>query len=449
MSASAESLPAAAGASARVGRAGWTAVAILSLANVFAFVDRQIISLLIEPIKADMNLTDTQASLLLGLAFGLFYTLLAIPIGRLVDVWTRKFVAAIGLMFWSIAAIACGMAQTFGQLFLARVAVGAGEASLNPASYSMLADYFPKDRLSTAIGIYTMAAFVGAAGALIGGGFVLKALTAHGPFVLPLFGEVRPWQMTFVILAAPGLLVALLCLMIREPPRLGRTAQAPVSFREAMQFMGEGPQRQAFFFLIAAFTVHTLGSYAGSGWTVPFFIRTFGWEPQQVGLLYGLSFLIFGAGGAFAGGWFGDWLRKRGHLDAQLRAAAFGILISWPLGAFSTLVPNAYLALALTAGAMFFSTFVYPLAASAIQLITPNRMRGQASAVYLTVINLVGLGLGPLLVGLMNDYGFGRPEAVGYSLAIINALTPPIMAALLFMGLRGFREAVEAAERAA
>lgn len=427
-------------------RAAWTAAALLALGNFFAFVDRQVISLLIEPIKQDFALSDTQAALLLGLAFGLFYTLLSIPIGRLVDGWSRKKVAAIGMTIWSIAAIACGAAQNFVQLFLARMGVGAGEASLNPAAYSMLADYFPKERLSTAIGVYTMAAFIGAAASLIGGGFLLRAFSAHGPYELPLLGEVAPWQLTFIILAAPGLIVALLVLLIQEPPRRGVVAgEKPATFSEALAHMGEGPRRAAFIFLIGAFTVHTLGSYAGSGWTVPFFIRTFGWEPAQVGLLYGLSFLIFGAGGAFAGGWYGDRLRQKGLMDAQIRAAMIGILLSWPMGTLSTLVGDAYLALALTAGAMFFSTFVYPLAASAIQVITPNRMRGQASAVYLTAINLVGLGLGPLLVGLMNDFGFTSPEGVRYSLAVINAITPPLMALLLFLGLKPFAAAVKEA----
>lgn len=427
-------------------RAAWTAAGLLALGNFFAFVDRQVISLLIEPIKQDFALSDTQAALLLGLAFGLFYTLLSIPIGRLVDGWSRKKVAGIGMTIWSIAAIACGAAQSFVQLFLARMGVGAGEASLNPAAYSMLADYFPKERLSTAIGVYTMAAFIGAAASLIGGGFLLRAFSAHGPYALPLLGEVAPWQLTFIILAAPGLIVALLVLLIQEPQRRGVVAgEKPATFREALAHMGEGPRRAAFVFLIGAFTVHTLGSYAGSGWTVPFFIRTFGWEPAQVGLLYGLSFLIFGAGGAFAGGWYGDRLRQKGLMDAQIRAAMIGILLSWPMGTLSTLVGDAYLALALTAGAMFFSTFVYPLAASAIQVITPNRMRGQASAVYLTAINLVGLGLGPLLVGLMNDFGFTGPEGVRYSLAVINAITPPLMALLLFLGLKPFAAAVKEA----
>jgi MFS family permease len=428
-------------------RAAWTAAGLLALGNFFAFVDRQVISLLIEPIKADFDLSDTQAALLLGLAFGLFYTLLSIPIGRLVDGWSRKTVAAIGMTVWSFAAIACGAAQSFVQLFVARMGVGAGEASLNPAAYSMLADYFPKEKLSTAIGVYTMAAFIGAAASLIGGGFLLQALGAHGPILLPVLGEVAPWQLTFIILAAPGLIVALLVLLIREPPRRGVGAQdKPATFREALAHMGQGPRQAAFVFLIGAFTVHTLGSYAGSGWTAPFFIRTFGWEPAQVGLLYGLSFLIFGAGGAFAGGWYGDRLRQKGMMDAQVRAAMIGILLSWPMGTLSTLVNDAYLALALTAGAMFFSTFVYPLAASAIQVITPNRMRGQASAVYLTAVNLVGLGLGPLLVGMMNDFGFTSPEGVRYSLAVINAITPPLMAGLLFLGLKPFAAAVKEAQ---
>ncbi|MFZ4071733.1 MAG: MFS transporter [Caulobacterales bacterium] len=426
-------------------RAAWTAVAILALANFFAFIDRILMSLLIQPIKVDWNLTDTEASLLLGLAFGLFYTLLAIPIGRLVDGWSRKSVAALGLAFWSMAAVACGAAHNFVQLFIARVGVGAGEASLNPASYSILSDYFPKRQLSSAIGIYTMAAFLGAGVALIGGGYVLRAFTAHGPFDVPMLGQLAPWQMTFVVLAAPGLVVALLCMMIKEPARRG-AGEAQASFGEAMRFMRTEPQRWAFFFLIAAFAVHTFGSYAGSGWTLTFFIRTFGWSPQEAGLYTGLTFLIFGAGGALAGGWYGDRLRQRGHLDAQLRAAQIGIWISWPMGLFSTLVPDAAAAVALNAGAMFFSTFVYPLAASAIQTITPNRMRGQASAVYLTVINLVGLGLGPLVIGMLNDYGFKSPQAIGLSLAIVNGITPPLMAVLLALGLKHYRAAVAASE---
>jgi MFS family permease len=378
-------------------------------------------------------------SLIVGLAFGLFYTALAFPIGRMVDRGVRKTVAAAGIGVWSIATVAGGFASNAVQLFFARVFVGAGEASLNPAAYSMLADTFPKERLSGAMGIYTMTAFLGGAAAFIGGGLLLRALTAAAPFSGPLAGF-EPWQLLMIIVGLPGLLVAVLVLAMAEPRRRGASEAMP-SVAETFAFLSDPVRRSAFVFIIAAYSVHVFASHAGNSWTGSFFIRTFGWEPAQFGLFYGLSFLIFGAGGAFAGGWYGDRLRRKGHLDAQPRAAAIAMLIAWPINAASTLMGDAGLALALTAASMFFSTFVYPLAASALQVLTPNRMRGQISAIYLTVINVAGLFLGPLAVALMTDFGFGAGDGVRYSLAVVNAITPPAMALLLFLALPHFRRA--------
>ena len=200
----------------------WTTLAILFLAYVSSFVDRQIIGLLIEPIKADFQISDTEVSLLLGLSFAIFYCLVALPIGRLVDTRSRKNIVAVGITLWSFMTALCGLAQNYTQLFLARIGVGVGEATLGPAAYSMLADSFPPKRLGLAMGIFNMGTAIGAGLALIIGGSVISFVTGNNVGSISLFGInfLSGWQWVFILVGLPGLFVALLTMFIKEPQRI-------------------------------------------------------------------------------------------------------------------------------------------------------------------------------------------------------------------------------------
>ena len=199
----------------------WVTVIILMVAYVLSFIDRQILNLLVAPIRRDLMISDTQMSLLMGLSFALFYTVCGIPLGRMADTRSRRGLIAIGILFWSAATAACGMARLYWQFLLCRIGVGVGEAALSPAAYSLIADSFPAERRATAISVYSMGVYLGSGLAFLFGGLVIKLASAQGDVLLPVFGEVRPWQLIFLALGAAGVLFTLLMLAVKEPARRG------------------------------------------------------------------------------------------------------------------------------------------------------------------------------------------------------------------------------------
>ncbi|MCA3182336.1 MAG: MFS transporter [Phenylobacterium sp.] len=417
---------------------------ILTIASTFSYIDRIILSLMVGPIRQTFGIGDTEIGLLQGVAFGIFYTIAALPLGRLVDFWDRRAVIAIGAAVFSLFTVASGLSREYWQLFLARVGVGAGEASLNPAAYSILADTYPKERLSGALGLFTMGAFVGIGCAFIFGGVIVQWAMTTGPIVLPIFGSIEPWQTAFLVVGLPGLLMALWVTTLKEPLRRGVVTSPdgrlrPPPLRSVLSRIWS--HKGLYIPMFAGFCAITLNGYAGTSWTAEFFKRTFDWNSAQVGLWYGLiGVMIASVLGALAGGRMADWVGRR-HADAPLRVAALAMLFSWIPSATATLMPNPWLALGVLAIAQFFTTFPFPLAAAAIQLATPNQYRGQTSALYLFTINLCGLGLGPLVVGIMNDHVFPAADGVRYSLALVNAITAPLAALLLWIALKPYRAA--------
>jgi MFS family permease len=408
-------------------RAAWITVAILSAAYVLSYVDRIIINLLVEPIKKDLGINDTQFALLTGVAFGLFYTLMGLPLGRLADRASRRSIAAAGVFLFSLATIGSGLAKTFTQMFMARAAVGVGEAAITPVAYSMIADLFPPAKLGRAMAVFTMSAFIGVGLAYIGGGAAIAFLSRLGTVDLPLVGGLEAWHLAFLLAGLPGLIIAPLFFLIPEPARRGAKEQLPVS-AVAREITARS---RAFYPLFAGYCMVTLAGYAGAVWTPAFFIRTYGWSASETGLWWGLISLIFGPLGAIAGGWICDRLTASGRTDAPLIVAAASFLLSGVFGALGPLMPTAQLAILVMIPNVFLSTMPFPMAGTALQLISPPQIRGQLTGLYMTIINLVGLGLGPLIIGLMNDFVFTQKADVRYSLALLTAVTAPIGYALI------------------
>ncbi len=285
-------------------RAAWFVVGVLCCAYVLSYVDRIIINLLVEPIKADLAISDTQFALLTGVAFGLFYTVMGLPLGRLADRRSRRGLVAAGVFLFSLATIASGLAKTYWQLFLARVGVGVGEAAITPAAYSLIADLFPPERLGRAMAVFTMSAFVGIGLAYIGGGAAIAWLTRLGEIELPVVGALEAWHLAFLIAGVPGLLVAPLAFAFAEPIRRGLKGAAELPLRDVAREVAA--RRDALIPLFAGYCMVTLAGYAGAVWTPAFFIRTYGWTAGETGLWWGLVSLIFGPLGAIAGGWICD-----------------------------------------------------------------------------------------------------------------------------------------------
>lgn len=392
---------------------------------------------MVQPIRADLRISDTQFGLLQGVAFGLFYTVLALPIGRMVDVRQRRRIVAVGVAVFSLFSLLSGLARSFGQLFAARIGVGAGEASLVPAAYSMISDLFPPERLGRAMSLFTMTAFIGIGLAYVAGGATIAMVSAADFSGWPLLDGLAGWQRVFVLVSIPGLLLVPLLWLMPEPPRRGRQQGGAVPLNEAVAHVGR--QRAALVPLFAGFAAITLSGYASAVWTPALFIRAHGWGPADIGLGYGLVTLIFAPLGAITAGRWCDRLSARGVQDAPLRVAAFGYVPTGIFGGLAPLMPTGELALLMFAPAIFFSTMPFPMAGTALQLATPNELRGTLSALYMLVINTVGLGAGPVLVGAMSDNLFTGPDGVRYGLALVNFAAAPIAMGLLVLAFRPYR----------
>ena len=442
--ASSTTAPATAPAEPSLARA-WYAVAVLTLANVSGFVDRQILSLLVEPIKRDLHITDTQVSLLAGLGFVLFYSVLGLPIGRWVDRGMRPRIVALGVAVWSLMTAATGMARTFGQLFVARVGVGVGEATLGPAAVSIIADQFPRKLLGTAMSTYMVGTFAGSGVAYALGAYVVGRVDAPGFITLPLVGAIHPWQTVFFWVGLPGLLIALLALTIREPRAEAaplavasrsassvetRAAAEPVaSFGEVMRYVRANARTVGA--LSFGFAASASVNYAIGFWLATFLIRTHGWTVQQAGTLQGVLTFTIGPIGVMLGGRLNDAWARQGHVDAPLRVGLLGALAMLLCAGLYPVVPSATLVAVLLVPVNVFAAMPWGAANAAIAEAMPPRMRGQGSAIYQLVVNLVSGALGPTAVALLTDRVFGDPQALRWSLAITTVAGMSIALALL------------------
>ena len=428
----------------------WYVVGVLTVAYIFAFIDRQILNLLVGPIRRDLHINDTEVSLLMGFSFAVFYTLFGIPLGRLADARSRRTIVAAGMTLWSLLTAACGLARYFWHFLLLRMGVGVGEAALSPAAYSLISDYFPPQRRATAISVYSMAYYVGSGLAFLVGGLVVGFASTKASWSLPMVGSVRPWQLIFFIVGLPGAVFALLAYTVREPVRKGarllkavdgRATVASVPMRDVVAYMREN--RKTFLCHNLGFGFLAFSGYGMSAWIPTFLIRKYAWTSAQAGIRYGALICILGTIGIVTGGKLADWLVRRGFDDANLRVGLIGSIVWLPLGILYPLMPTGNLAIAVLAPTIFLTSMPVGVAAAAIQEMMPNVMRGQASAIYLFVINLIGLGLGPTAVALITDYAFHNDNAVNYSLLLVGTIAHLAAAVLLWAGLKPYRRSLE------
>ncbi len=433
-------------------RAAWALVAILTLANASAFVDRFVLAFLVTPIKADLHLTDAQVGQLLGLPFALFYAVAGIPIAWLADTRSRRAVVAASVAAWSAFTMGCGLVRSYGALFLMRAGVAVGEAGLTPPALSAMGDAFAPNLRATAMSVFSLGIFLGAGLANIVGGSVVTLAGNAGPWHLPVVGELQPWQGIFVVVGAPGLLLALLAARSPEPPRTGgagegREGTAPVAtdgdaasthraapgMRSAADASGSARRVAApatlwaylrehgvmflgFSLAVAFFSTVNNGV---AGWLPTFFQRVHGWSAQQAGLVAGSFTATIGVAGALFAGRWADRMRARGRTDADLVVFLAGSVAMGVTAVIFPLMPTGTGSEAVLALVNFPAAFPFGITFAAVSVVTPPHLRAQASALFLLITNLIGLALGPWLVGVMTDQVFHSEQAIGTALACL------------------------------
>lgn len=421
---------------------GWYVVAVLTAIYMVSFVDRQILGLLVPSIKRDLGVSDTQIGMLQGPAFALFYTFVGIPMGRFVDSFNRSRLVAVSIVLWSAFTSSCAATKSFFSLFLARIGVGVGEAGLNPSAFSLISDYFPKERMGAAISVYYMGLFFGSSLAAVVSGVTMDALAQTPTLTVPVLGTIASWRVTFLMVGLPGVLFALLALTIREPQRknLLRDAEGrPVRVSFSETFRQIRLKGKSFAGISIGMALQAACNYGVGAWLPTYFIRVHGWKLGQTGKTIALIQIVFACSGMYLGGRLSDRLQKRGVSDAALRmgvASAAGMLVFL---APATIMPTLPLALAFLAPGIFFMALAMGTAVAALQVIFPNQARGQVGAMFLLILNLGGLTIGPVLPGLLNDRVFHNGNMIGYSLSITIALSAAGMLVLLWETCRAYR----------
>jgi len=422
------------------------ALSVLLLAYILSFIDRNIMSVLVGPVRAHFDISDFQFSLLHGMAFTLFYIILGLPIGWLADHYSRKWIITSGVFFWSVMTLLCGVAKSFAGFFTTRVGVGVGEATLSPAVYSILGDYFPPQKLRWATAIFAMGITLGSGLSYKIGSWLYQWLSQQDFSGIPLIEVLSAWQLTFIAVGLPGFIVVLLLLAVREPQRISATQEgessqaASVSVHQVAHHLRN--HWQAYGALFFGVCMMAIIGYGTLGWYVEFLIRSYGMSRLDAGNAMGNIFIIAGTGGTFAGAAFATWLQKRGFSDANLRVtciAASALIIP---AVAAPLMPDAQSSIALTWLVVFMHYTHFGVAMAALQLITPNRMRAQTSALLLFATNLFGLGLGVTVIAFFTDFVFADDSALRYSLATTAAIVYPLAALVVGRGLKHYRRAL-------
>ena len=431
-----DTTPAEAPAYPRAGRA-WYMVSLLTIAYVVSFVDRSILGLLIEPIKVDLALSDFQIGLLLGPAFAIFYATMGLPLGYLADRGRRTWIVAAGITLWSAATALSGLARNFGQLFMARMSVGVGEATLSPCAMSLISDSYPEERRGKPIAFYSSAISLGAGLASLLGAAVLTWVGRGNLVEWPLLGPLAGWQTAFLIVGLPGVVLGILFLLVREPRRIAATAGGHLGH----MFVHVGRHAAVFATFLSVFCVMTIIAYS-HGWLAVTFARTYGWPVEDYALANGIALIIVGPLSVNLAGALSDRYTSRGYRDAPMRIALFGLALGVPPCVVGPLLDNAWAAFGLLTLGNVGLAFVTATSVTALLPIAPPRIRAQVVALYYMAISLAGLMLGPTLVGALNDLVFGV-DGVRYSVALLPLVFGGPVLALAPVTLRLYRRALD------
>jgi MFS family permease len=416
----------------------WYVAGLMGCGYAVSFLDRALVSVAGAPLKHDLGLSDTQFGLLQGTSFVILYSLCGLPLGRLADRVDRRAMIALGILFWTAMTAVCGLAGSFAMFFLARIGVGLGEASLVPAGMSLIGAVMPREKMGRGVAVFIMGATIGTATAFMGGGYLLGRLGAAGPIDLPLLGTIAPWQALFLLAGLPGLVVASLIMTIREPARTAvPTAQAGLG----AAWHHIRANLRAYGFLTAATCCNVTIAQTQGAWAPLFFVRQFGLQPGASAILVGTMFLFSAPTGQLFGGFVTDRLQARGIAGAQNLVMALFLALALVPGAIFCTSDQLWLARIAYPLFTFLVSAATPTGLAALQVLTPSRYRGTVSALFLSIVTLVGLGLGPAVVGLLTDHLFHDEQALGRSLLIVILTAGIAGPPLALVGRRPFSRA--------
>jgi MFS family permease len=398
-------------------------VVVLALVYTASFLDRQIIALTAERVRADLGLSDVQLGLLQGLSFALFYTALGIPMGMLADRTSRRRLILCGLILWSIATAVCGLVSSFPALFLARMVVGVGEAALAPAAYSLISDYFPRRNRARAMSVYTSGVLIGSGLAYLAGGLMLPLADRIAGSLLDLGFRRTGWQVAFMLAATPGLVLPFLLLAVREPARQERVTAGGLQSSGSWKYLTD--RWRYFVPLYGGLALMGVVNYGNFSWLPSVFQRVHGISASDFGFGFGLILLVLGPLGMLAGGAIADRIRSH-RTQSPLAICGIALLITMPAAALAPIVPDIRIAWLLIGVQIFTVSVPLSLGPVVLQLAAPNEFRGLVMALYMFSTNLFGLGLGPLIPAVVSDHVFADPRMIGVALALQCALLLPV-----------------------
>ena len=413
---------------------GWYMVGILFVAFLFSIIDRQILGLFLVPIQQSLGVSDTHMGLLHGFTFAIFFAVMGLPIARLIDSGNRRLIICIGIFVWSAATVACGFATEFWHLVVTRIFIGAGEATLVPGTVSLIADSFePHDR-GKAMGVFSAGATTGAGISMLSGA-VLVGFLSTLTFSSPLFASMEPWQLVFIMVGLPGILVSLFVMTTKEPGRRNEKLRAPLA--DVCGYLKDNGNTYLLLFAAACFL--GIAFRAHLAWTPSLLIRRFDVTTSEAGLIFGSVLILFAPAGAVAGGYVADRMLKHGIQAARIWVAVISTAGLACFGMLYSLSDSLTMLVVWLAPCIFFVSLSIPCLFSAIQDIVPGAMRGQITALYSGIENLVGYGVGPLMVALLTDKYFQNPAMIHFSLAIVIVCFAVLGVVTFIWGIKPYR----------
>jgi MFS family permease len=422
----------------------WFVVAILSAGYAAALLDRWVLSLLVQPVKAHFHLSDTQVGLLMGPAFAMCYIVMGLPFGWLADRYNRRNIIAGAMAFWCLMTASCGLARSGLQLSFARFGIGVGEAGLSPAANSIIADSFPRALQSRAIGVFNLGIYAGMGlSYLIGGAIV--AWAAGRTLVLPVLGLLESWQLVFMVVGLPGLVIAIIIMTLIEPKRRDRTGPSPSAASFAQCFAYVGQYWKAFVPLAVGMGAAPLVGYTNT-WLPTMFTRTWGWPVSRFSLVYGLILLIMGPLGAVSSGLLAGKINAGARRDGSFVVCLIGVAIAVTSGALMPFSPSPSIALALLAPGAFCGSMATSSGVAAVVFATPGLFRGRVLAMYTITNGTIGVFAGPAAVGFLTDRLFTGHDGIRYAMSAVVLAMGGLLFLLMLTGRRAYAGMVRALE---